>query len=233
MLNFTKWLENSEIVKPFETSTVPYIVYHGTNKDPFQKFQYQKSSRFVLFSQFDVQTKGFFFSESPHDALDFGKNVLACYINLKKPLLDPRRDKYLGVDRLPYEKEIDLMKILSPMIQKGEKGHYIDYMIKRSNIQNREHPRQWIYDAISDGGIVWDALDNIGVVDKMQKLGYDGTFVSEPDTKLGRSIFIPNPDQVRMIQWYKEPQSKWKSSDDYGINRKSGIETLYFNDENQ
>ena len=40
---FKAWFENQENTNPFPNSTVPYLVYHGTNKRPFKQFEYQKS----------------------------------------------------------------------------------------------------------------------------------------------------------------------------------------------
>jgi len=229
-MNFRNWFENNEVAQPFPGSTVPYLVYHGTDKHAFKQFAYQKSQRFVLFASFDVETKGFFFSESPHDAVEFGKNVVACYINLRNPLLDPRRDKNLGIEGLPDKKEIDMMKILAPMIKKDTGGHYIDYMITKNYLQHRHcnSAREWIYDAIEQEGLVWDALDNPGVVERMLKLGYDGTFVAEPNTYLGRSIFIPSPNQVRMVKWVTGVQDSWGDRDDYYTSKKDGYSNFYY-----
>jgi hypothetical protein len=226
---FKIWLENQETPLPFPNSTVPYLVYHGTNKRPFGKFEYQKSQRHVLFSSFEVEAKGFFFSESPHDALEFGPNVVACYVNLQNPLLDPRRDKHLGIEGLSSQKEIDMMKILAPMIQKDAGGHYIDYMITKNYLQHRRRQtaREWIYDAINTGGLVWDALDNPGVVQRMQKLGYDGTFVHEPDTSLGRSIFILSPNQIRIAAWSSNPEPHWGEKDDFYTKKVDGYHQLF------
>jgi len=228
-MHFKTWFENTENVSPFVGSTVPYLVYHGTNKNHFSKFQYQKSQRSVLFASFDVQANGFFFSESPHDALQFGKNVAACYINLKNPLLDPRRDKHLSINELSPKKELDIMKILAPMIEKDQKGHYIDYMIHKRYLQHdrRSSPREWLYDAVDSGGIVWDVLDNPKTIQKMIELGYDGTFVSEPDTYLGRSIFIPSAEQIRIVKWIKEPQENWGEKEDWYTKKKDGFEQLF------
>lgn len=225
---FKSWLENQENINPFPNSTVPYLVYHGTNKQPFKQFEYQKSQRFVLFASFDVEAKGFFFSESPHDALEFGQNVVACYINLENPLLDPRRDKHLSVEGLSNEKEIDMMKILAPMIKKDTGGHYIDYMISKNYLQhrNRQTARDWIYDAIEKNGLVWDALDHPGVTDRMIRLGYDGTFVHEPDTNLGRSIFVVSPNQVKMVKWVTGIQKDWGDKDDWQTKNVAGYQKL-------
>lgn len=227
-MNFNTWLENNETIESFPESTVTHLVYHGTNNSPFDQFLYQKSKRFILFSSFDVESKGFFFSESPHDALEFGKNIVACYIDLKNPLLDPRRDKNLSRGRLSYKKEIDIQKILSPMIEKNDRGHYVDIGISRYYIQDsrRRFGREWIYDTISSDGLAWDALDNPKVVQKMIQFGYDGTFVSDPDTSLGRSIFVPKSDQIRIVKWFDRKQDSWKEKDDYYISKKDGYDHL-------
>jgi len=229
VMNFKNWLEGNEVVQPFPGSTVPYLVYHGTNKRPFDQFTVQKSQRFVLFASFDVETHGFFFSENPHDAVEFGKNVVACYINMRKPLLDPRRDKHLGIDRLSYQQEIDLQKVLAPMIEKGDHGHYMDIGVGRHYIQtrHRQYGREWIYDAISNDGLAWDVLDKAGVVQRMLKLGYDGTYVAEPETHLGRSIFIPSADQVRMVKWVSGVQDSWGEKDDYYTRKSDGLSQFY------
>lgn len=228
-MDFRFWLENNDATKPFVGSTVQQLVYHGTDKGPFSQFAYQKSQRFVLFSQFDVEAKGFFFSESPHDALEFGRNVVACYIDLKNPLLDPRKEKHLGVDRMPYAKEINMMKILAPLIEKNDQGdHFIDLGIKRHYLQDRrlEKPYDWIYHAVTSMGLNWDALDNPGVVKRMQQLGYDGTFVAEPDTWLGRSIFVPSANQVRMVKWVTGAQKEWGEKENWEIKKKDGFSNL-------
>jgi hypothetical protein len=228
-MRFKSWLENTEMAKPFADSTVKGLVYHGTKKKPFKEFSYQKSKRYILFSEFDVESKGFFFSESPHDALEYGPNVVACYIRLRNPLLDPRRDKYLGVDRMPYKLEIDLQKILAPMIKKDDGGHHIELGVGKHYLQTRysQHGREWIYHAVDGDGLNWDALDNPGVIQRMTKLGYDGTFVAEPHTSLGRSIFVPSSDQIQIVKWVNGPQEDWGDKDDYYVKRYGGFGKFY------
>jgi hypothetical protein len=187
---------------PFSKSVIRQPVYHGTEK-LFKTFEYQKSQRFVMFAQFDVEARGFFFSESEEDARSFGNNVAVCFVNMARPLIDPRQRSTISDVGLSDRQEIDMMKILAPLIKRDEKGHYIDYMITRNYLQHERRPteRDWIYDAIDSGGLVWDVLDEPGVVHKMTALGYDGTFVHEPDTSQGRSIFITFSDQVQIIDW--------------------------------
>ncbi len=212
-MHFKQWLEAAE---PFSESKVKGLVYHGTDRGPFDKFTAQKSHRYVLFSSFEVESGGFFFSESPHDASEYGRYVASCYINLKNPLLDPRTDKHLGVDSLPENKEKDLEKILQPMVEKDNYGEFIDIGIGRHYIKGND----WIYYAVGSGGLAWDVLDNKQSVNIMISLGYDGTFVEE-DKGLRRSIFVPSADQVQIVNWVKGKDNTWgefkiKKTDGYG-----------------
>ena len=75
-------------------------------------------------------------------------------------------------------------------------------------------------------GLNWDALDNPGVVKRMQQLGYDGTFVAEPDTWLGRSIFVPSANQVRMVKWVTGAQKEWGEKENWEIKKKDGFSNL-------
>lgn len=204
----------------FPGSTVQTPVYHGTDKK-FDEFSYQKSKRFVLFSEFEVETRGFFFSESPHDALEYGRNIVECYINLQNPLLDPRRDRHLGIDRLPYKREMDLLKILGAAVGRDQHGPYIDLGVQRHwiNPKRDEFAHQWIYNAVGTDGLDWDVIDNPNVIQRMRALGYDGTFVQEPESSLGRSIVVFSPDQVRMVRWVNGPQREWGQKDDYEIRK--------------
>lgn len=228
---FRHWLEAGEDVSAWlNGSTITGIVYHGTDKGPFKQFAYQKSQRFVLFSAFDVESKGFFFAENPHDALAFGKHVAACYVRMTNPLVDPRRDKHLSVDGFDRAKEMHILKILGPMVQKDkEHGPFIDLGIRRVYLNNRRYSfaHEWIYEAIGPGGIDWDCLDNPEVIKRMQALGYDGTFVQESDTHIGRSIFVPSSDQIKIVEWVNGPQDTWGDKDDYGTKKVDGREMFY------
>jgi hypothetical protein len=213
-------------------STIKNMVYHGTRKK-FDQFSYQKSKRFVLFSEFDVESKGFFFAESPHDAVEFGPNVAACYVRMTNPLLDPRRDKHLGIDRLPYEKEWHLRKILGPMIGREGRELFMDLGVRRVYLRKRtyEFPNQWVYEAIGPDGLDWDCLDNPGVVQKMVALGYDGTFVSEPESHIGRSIFVPSSDQIKIDTWSSGVQRSWGKKDDYFTKKQEGLNQFHAPDD--
>lgn len=228
MLNFSFWLE-TESTSTFPNSTIKQKVYHGTNQK-FNNFEVKKSKRYILFSEFDVETNGFFFSESPYDALEYGSNVVECYINLTNPLLDPRRDKHLSIEALDRKKEIDIQKILSPLIEKDNKyGFFIDLGVKRIylNSSKNQRPIDWIYNAIHNEGLDWDCLDNPNVIKKMKSLGYDGTFVAEPNSYFGRSIFICDKSQIQIIGWYKGTQEKWGNKEDYYTRKIDGYSKLF------
>jgi hypothetical protein len=209
------WLGNSVIQQP---------VYHGTNQK-FSQFEYQKSQRFVLFSAFDVQAHGFFFTEDYATAKTHGRNIVTAYVKMHNPLLDPRRDKHLAVDRLPNQKEAQIAYIVRHMITRDKTyGTAMDVGIGRHYVPNRKDAASkfddltdkqkpyfghkgrtndytWVYNVIGGGGLHWDALDNPQVVASMKKLGYDGTFVVENDHPTGRSIFVPDANQIKIVEW--------------------------------
>lgn len=231
---FRNWLENqeeAELLNWMHGSVLvengkPMILYHGTNKNPFQQFQVQSSQRHVLFTSFDVTANGFFFSESPQEALEYGRNIVACYVRMTNPLVDPRRDKHLGVDRLPYQREMHILKILGPMIQKSNLGNdgdgrpktafHIDLGVRRNYITPKrdDFPHQFIYNAIGPEGVDWDLLDNPQVVQRMKQLGYDGTFVQE-QSQSGRSVFVCDANQIRVIDWNNKSRYAPEVEDDF------------------
>ena len=233
--NFINLFEQEQNPPPgwLSQSSVKALVYHGTDKPVFNQFQYQKSTRAILFSTFEVEAKGFFFAENPHDALIYGKNVAACYVNLKNPLVDPRRDRHLGIDGFDRQKEMHILKILGPLVQRDPKhGPFIDIGVRRVWLQNRNHSfaHEWIYEVIGNDGVDWDILDNPQVIDRMKKLGYDGTFVQEPESHLGRSIFVVSPDQIFVSRWLKnvrETPQEWGDKDDWYTRKIDGKAQLF------
>lgn len=236
-MNFNQFLNlfEQQIPPPswLSQSTVKTLVYHGTDKPVFNQFQYQKSTRSILFTLFDVESKGFFFSENPHDALIYGKNIASCYINLKNPLVDPRRDKHLGIDGFDRAKEMHILKILGPLVERDPKyGPFIDIGVRRvwlnSNHYNFAH--EWIYEVIGNNGVDWDILDNPQVVERMKKLGYDGTFVQESESHLGRSIFVMAPEQIAIAGWLRnvrDTPEEWGNKDDYYTRKIDGKAQLF------
>lgn len=203
-MKFRNYIEQqeTEINTWLATSTIRHPVYHGTNAT-FKEFQKMPTKRGVLFTMFDVQAQGFFFSESKEDAHRYGTKIITAYIKLLNPLVDPRRDRHLGVDRLPLQKEVHIAYVLRQLIQKDPYyGKYIDMMVNRVYVPDnfaKGKIYEWIYNFIGSGGIAWDVLDEPTVNSNMKKLGYDGTFVSETDDASGRSIYVMSPNQIQII----------------------------------
>lgn len=205
-MDFYQYFESQEndIERWLGNSTVRQPVYHGTNAQ-FNDFQKMKTQRGVLFSMFDVQAQGFFFSESKKEAAGYGRRVITCYVKLTNPLVDPRRDKKLSIDRLPNQKEIHLAYILRNLIKKDKTyGKYIDLWVSRHYIPDdfaRTRTYDWVYEFITTNGIKWDVLDDPLVVNSMKKLGYDGTFTDEPEDHTGRSIFVLDASQIKIVEY--------------------------------
>jgi len=194
---------------PFPSSTLQKPVYHGTTVS-FKQFEKRRSTRYVLFSEIHVQAQGFFFTEDPLVALEYVVSdngwVVECRVDMRKPLLDPRKDKHLGVDALPEKKKQDLIEILSEAAQKHDGGRRITLMLKDIFPDNPDYDDgDWIYEMVDSGGLIWDVMDNEKVVKKMQQLGYDGTFVHEDDST-GRSIFVPSEKQIEIVRWIDRSQ---------------------------
>ena len=216
MLHFANWLEStpdpwlagSTLLNPDGT---PMMLFHGTSARPFKQFEFRKGKRFVLFSEFEADARGFFFTEHPAYAREYGPNVVACHVRMTRPFVDPRVDKHLGVDRLPRDKEVQLAKLVAPMIERDPGGNpFIDIGVRRHYLtpQRDYHTLQWAYYGLDRGGLVWDVLDSPGSVERLARMGYDGSWVSEPHDATGRSVFVLKPDQVRMIGWNNFDQ--WK-----------------------
>jgi hypothetical protein len=198
---FKSWFGNSTLM----LNGKPQILFHGTSARPFNKFEFKTGKRFVLFSEFDVEAKGFFFTEHPAHAREYGPNVVACYVRLLRPFVDPRTEKALGVDRLTGRKEVQLGKIVAKMIEEDKYGKFIDIGVRRYylNPQKDEFPLQWAYHGLDREGLNWDILDNPQCVKKLVELGYDGSWVAEPNDPSGRSVFVVSPDQIRLAEWNK------------------------------
>jgi len=184
----------------------PLTVYHGTDVN-FDQFQYTDSYRYVLFSRFPVKSQGFFFSPSFKDAKEYGENVIPVKLNMVNPLLDGST----GVDRVSPELEKELAYILAPMVEINDQGgESIDVGIQKYHI-DRNDP-MWVYNAIIDGKLAWDAVDNDEVVKRIKERGYDGTLVYENNDSSQTSYFVLNTEQIILLNksastimnWYKK-----------------------------
>lgn len=166
----------------------PQTFYHGTD-EKFDQFEKRPGMRYVLFSQFPVETQGHYFTDEEEKARLYGRNIMKRQLNVDKLLLDPKKYPHMGVDRFPPELEEELKYILAPMIQESESGRYMEIGVHAMPVRDDD----WIYNAIDSTGLHWDVLDNPEVVKRMKELGYDGTYVREDE---GSSVFVVDNKQI-------------------------------------
>lgn len=163
--------------------------YHGTD-EKFDEFEHRPGKRYILFSEHDVNAPGHFFSETEEEASQYGRNIMNRKLNVDKLLLDPHKFPHMSVDRFPDELEEELRYILAPMIQESEDGKWLEVGMRTSPVKDDE----WIYELVGTNGLLWDVLDNPGVVQRMQERGYDGTYVDEGEGQ--RSVFVLDNQQI-------------------------------------
>lgn len=177
-------------------SVVTQPMYHGSNTS-FREFKRMPSKRYVLFSEFDVNSPAFFFSPLVKDAKEFGPVVTQWNIRVTNPLFNFETDPHLDSDFDP-EVAKHLEYILEPMLETDEQGRlFIDLGVSRYYIDRKDD--RWSYFAVDSGGINWDVTDNEEAVRRMQELGYDGTTVSETDTYAGYSWAIFDSKQAEFV----------------------------------
>lgn len=79
--NFYKWFKGSKVI---DSKGNPLICYHGSNTE-FDNFDNSKIKIGWL-------GKGFYFTDDKKIAKTFGKKIMTCYINLKKPYIAESND---------------------------------------------------------------------------------------------------------------------------------------------
>lgn len=79
---------------------IPSILYHGTNAS-FDKFGKMSGTISTIFGNEVVERHGYFFTDNPEFAKEFGSNVLKCRLEMKNTL-----DMDYGVTN---EEDIDLL----------------------------------------------------------------------------------------------------------------------------
>ena len=195
--NFWKGFEGTKAV---DAEGRPQVVYHGTDKD-FNAFEMQRpTKRWTTFSENNVTSQGAFFSPDPADASGYGKRVIASYLNIKNPLVDP--SAITASSRNPEEKSraekgwSDAEYILEPLIYEADGRKWIDTDngISRTEV---DPEGSWVSKALQDNQIDWAYLDNPAVVERMKERGYDGVKVYEPNDEAGYSWFVTEPNQIK------------------------------------
>ena len=92
---FKRWFGDWQ-KKPKKASKVvnndgtPMIVYHGTNED-FNTFSYESIGRS---SGVGILGEGFYFTQTSDLAKKYGKNVMSCYLQMKKPYIAKSDEVY-------------------------------------------------------------------------------------------------------------------------------------------
>ncbi len=201
-------------------TVVPNPVYHGSDVK-FQEFKRMPSKRYVLFSEFDVESPAFFFAVNVTDATEFGRNVSEWNISVRNPLINYPEQQYAAVD---FDEDFarDMAYILEPMVEEDEGEKYIDLGVGRHYIEALkeqalkwdEPEESWVYAAVENEGLNWDVLDNAECVKRMAELGYDGTTVAEPDTYAGYSWAVFSPEQARFVRLFDEDEVEDRVSEE-------------------
>lgn len=209
---FRRWFGDSKVV---DENGEPLVVYHGTDANMSGDFAFEvgrKTARYVLFSEFEVEGQGVFFSPNPNDAKEFGRNVGSFYLRMENPL-PHNRDLFSSrpSDGRTKEQQVkerqDLSYILEPMIKLDENGDgSLELMVQRYDLSAEEiEDGSWIGYLLTvnpDSGTLsvdWESLDNPDVVKRMKERGYDGAIVSERDSQSGISYFVVEPTQIKSV----------------------------------
>ena len=198
----TKKVEKTESVKStqtkkdeFDKSTLKTNgklkeMYHASDYDNVVFDKNMKAKRYTDFGDYDVDVKGFYFSDDPEFVKKYGQKVKSYYLNVTKPL---------NMDNID-----DLNTIFKPML---------DDMLENQDIY------KWQYDKIiEDGtlykkfidknGIDWEDIDKDAFnksIEIMKKLGYDGFEVNEGDGN--KSMFVFEPNQIMSVEDYNKMDS--------------------------
>lgn len=173
-------------------SVVKRPVYHGSDVR-FEKFIRHPGKRYILFSEFDVESPSFFFAPTAAEAAEYGRYVSEWRIDVGRPFLNAETEEGLDVDLLDSQRLQELAYVLEPMVKKEELP-FIDLGVRRHHVDLEDE--EWPMVAVGSGGLVWDVLDCAACVQRLIEIGYDGTTVHEPDSESGYSWAIFSPDQA-------------------------------------
>jgi RNA:NAD 2'-phosphotransferase (TPT1/KptA family)/GNAT superfamily N-acetyltransferase/2'-5' RNA ligase/8-oxo-dGTP pyrophosphatase MutT (NUDIX family) len=168
-------------------------VYHGTDKK-FDKFEQKPGTRYILFSEIKVQAGGFFFTDDPEEAKEFGSNVMTCYLKMKKPLIR-QEDQY----NLSKKQIADLTYICEPCMSDGYsdlQGNSVKTIELGAFAIDVDPEGNWLNEIVKQNGLDWNILDNQEAVNRMKERGYDSTMVDEYNGKYSYCVF--STDQIRV-----------------------------------
>ena len=191
-------------------------VYHGTDKK-FDQFEQRPGTRYILFKEFQVEAGGFFFTDEVEEAKKFGKNIMTCYLKMRKPLVK-QEDQY----SLSKKQAQDLTYICEPMMNEGYQdlqGNSVKMIELGAFAIDVDPDGAWLNEVVKPNGLDWNILDNQEVVNRMKERGYDSTMVDEGDGQY--SYFVVSPNQIKINQtktaakyWLGE---RWAYTPEYGV----------------
>ena len=193
------------------------VVYHGTDAD-FTVFEKRKGVRSLgILTNYEVDTRGFFFSPDITYSSEFGKKVRPYYLDVKKPLL--RASDRVNLNNLDksgktafYDEErIDeLYYILEPAIKDILDYEFeYSYSLYEDTEENVKLKKRWALkdlwehfdgDIFKDMSLPWEVVDNANFdecVSRMVELGYDGLMVNEGEG-MPNSWFVLNSNQAKL-----------------------------------
>ena len=173
-----------------KTSVVRQPVFHGSQAR-FACFERRSGKRYILFSEYDVQSPAFFFAPTALEAAEYGCHVTAWKIDVRRPFVNAETEPHLGVGHLDDARFLALAHILEPLIKTDQCGRYIDVGVRRSDLKDGN----WPYLALGRGGLNWDVTDCVPCIERLVALGYDGTTVHE-DSESGYSWAVFDPAQA-------------------------------------
>ena len=142
------------------------IYYHGTNK-AFDKFKYSSSAGLGG----EMLGKGIYVTNNPEYAVDFGKIILKCKINVSNPLDLRKAKEGLFDDFLPY-------------ITNQDDKENLDYLLRSRSL-------------VTGYRIIRKYVD----IKLMQKIGYDCvvSHADFPGSSSAIEIAVFNPNKVKII----------------------------------
>jgi hypothetical protein len=125
-------------------------VWHGSDTK-FSAFERRSSKRFVLFSEFDVESPAFFFAVTPEEAREYGRHVSEWKISVTRPFVNAETERHLSVDPLDDRRLRELAKVLRPLVQVDRRhGPFVDLGVQRYWLKDQD----WPYIGLSTGGEV-------------------------------------------------------------------------------
>ena len=186
--------------------------YHGAN-EVFRAFKTKvPSKRYTTFTEKDVESQGVFLSNVKDDAATYGNNVMELMARegqlLRNPMDTPITSKSSAAEKAALQRQWDDIEyILEPVMYSENGAKYIDVDsgISRTEV---EDDGKWINDAMYDGRMDWDYLDNPEVVSRMGERGYDSVKVYEQEGEAGESLFIASPSNIRSVNAAFDPMEK-------------------------